>query len=172
MAMRRLIFMSLIAPLWLVTAGASEAIFESGPTKVHLLELYTSEGCSSCPPAEAWLGKLKENKRLWRDFVPVAFHVDYWDRLGWRDRFASKEWTQRQQILSARWNSGTVYTPAFVLDGNESRAVEPDVSHQNVGVLRLKLSGDEARVSFTPHESGFGVTKSSSRASASASLQM
>ncbi len=90
---------------------AAELSFTSGPGNVHLLELFTSEGCSSCPPAEAWLSKLKDDPRLWRDFVPLAFHVDYWDGLGWRDPFASKVWTARQYQYSARWKSSTVYTP-------------------------------------------------------------
>ncbi|MDQ3115241.1 MAG: DUF1223 domain-containing protein [Verrucomicrobiota bacterium] len=76
--------------------------------RTHLLELFTSEGCSSCPPAEAWLSKLKDDPGLWRDFVPLAFHVDYWDRLGWRDPFASKVWTSRQYEYSARWKSSNV----------------------------------------------------------------
>jgi hypothetical protein len=94
-----------------VAARADEAVFESGANKVHLLELFTSEGCSSCPPAEEWLTKLKQNPGLWRDFVPVAFHVDYWDHLGWRDRFAAKEWTARQQMYATRWKAESVYTP-------------------------------------------------------------
>src|SRR5947207_14709116 len=77
-------------------AQAADRAFESGPQRVHLIELFTSQGCSSCPPAEAWLSKLKTEPRLWKDFVPLAFHVDYWDRLGWRDPFASKEWTARR----------------------------------------------------------------------------
>src|SRR5713226_2490390 len=77
------------------TTRAADRVFESGPQKIHLLELFTSEGCSSCPPAEAWLSKLKSDPRLWKDFVPLAFHVDYWDRLGWRDRFSSRAWTER-----------------------------------------------------------------------------
>ena len=72
-------------------AQAGDKTFESGPQRTHLLELFTSEGCSSCPPAEAWLSKLKADPRLWKDFVPLAFHVDYWDHLGWRDPFAAKE---------------------------------------------------------------------------------
>lgn len=137
-----------------VAIAADEIVVTSGPTKTHLLELYTSEGCSSCPPAEAWLSKLKVNKQLWRDFVPVSFHVDYWDRLGWRDRFASKEWTTRQQVFSARWNAGTVYTPGFVLDGKESSAAVPPNSQENVGILRLKSAGDEVRVTFAPEKTG------------------
>ena len=59
-----------------------ELTFTSNSSGTHLLELYTSEGCSSCPPAEAWLGKLKDDDRLWQDFVPIAFHVAYSDRMG------------------------------------------------------------------------------------------
>jgi len=76
---------SLIATL---TAQAADRVFETGPQKTHLIELFTSQGCSSCPPAEAWLSKLKNEPGLWKNFVPLAFHVDYWDRLGWRDPFA------------------------------------------------------------------------------------
>ncbi len=68
---------------------AREFVFESKPTRTHLLELFTSEGCSSCPPAEAAFSRLKQNPALWRDFVPVAFHVDYWDNVGWRVGFES-----------------------------------------------------------------------------------
>lgn len=141
-----------IFAIWqsIAAVEADEVVFASGPTKTHLLELYTSEGCSSCPPAETWLSKLKESKQLWRDFIPVAFHVDYWDHLGWRDRFASKEWTMRQQVFAARWKEGSVYTPGFVLDGKESNAAIPSNSQENVGALRLKSDGDEARVNFEP----------------------
>src|SRR5256885_10643086 len=115
----------------------ADVLFEAGPARVHLLELFTSEGCSSCPPADAWFSKLKQSPGLWHDFVPVAFHVDYWDRLGWRDRFASKEWTSRQQAYAVRGNGDSVYTPEFVLDGNESRQREvPGKSSQLAGTLR------------------------------------
>src|SRR5438270_11785595 len=107
----------LLAVLLAASARADEIVFESNPMRTHLLELYTSEGCSSCLPAEAWLSNLKNEPRLWQDFVPIALHVDYWDHLGWRDPFASKTWTERQADYSARWKSESVYTPAFVLDG-------------------------------------------------------
>src|SRR5882724_13240893 len=102
-----------------VAASAAPVIFQSSGRQTAVLELFTSEGCSSCPPAEAWLSKLKGAPGLWHDFVPVAFHVDYWDHLGWKDPFASKEWTARQYHYSAIWKSSSVYTPAFVLDGRE-----------------------------------------------------
>src|ERR1041384_1176087 len=64
---------------------SSATVFESGETQNSLIELFTSEGCSSCPPAEKWLSALKSNQDLWKKTVPVASHVDYWDHLGWRD---------------------------------------------------------------------------------------
>jgi hypothetical protein len=105
----------------LVAATAAELRFQSGEKQTSLVELYTSEGCSSCPPAEAWLSKLKSNPGLWKDFVPVAFHVDYWDRLGWRDRFAAGAWTQRQYAYASLLRGEPVYTPEFVVNGNEWR---------------------------------------------------
>src|ERR1700730_7283401 len=128
-----------------VTAQGGELVFESKPVRTHLLELYTSEGCSSCLPAEAWLSNLKNELRLWQDFVPIAFHVDYWDHLGWRDPFASKTWTERQADYSARWKSENVYTPAFVLDARESqdRSI-PKSSSDKPGVLKIALANDNA----------------------------
>ncbi len=120
--------------------------------RTHLLELFTSEGCSSCPPAEAWLSKLKDDAGLWRDFVPLAFHVDYWDRLGWRDPFASKVWTARQYEYSARWKSGSVYTPGFVLDGREWRNNGvPPPSADAAGVFKVAIANSEVvRATFQP----------------------
>lgn len=90
---------------------------ESGIKKNTLIELYTSEGCSSCPPAEDYLNDLKNNNELWKKWVPVAFHVDYWDYIGWRDRYASKEFGQRQSLYASLRRASTVYTPAFMVNG-------------------------------------------------------
>ena len=68
------------------SARAADIVLQSTPQRVGLLELYTSEGCSSCPPAEAWLSTLKQDPGLWKNYVPVNFHVTYWDNLGWPDR--------------------------------------------------------------------------------------
>jgi hypothetical protein len=103
-------------------AAGSELTFQSpAGRRAALLELYTSEGCSSCPPAEAWLSRLTSNPQLWTSVVPIAFHVDYWDNLGWRDRFASPAATQRQRAYAAAWRGDSIYTPGFVLDGREWR---------------------------------------------------
>ncbi|MGH8121408.1 MAG: DUF1223 domain-containing protein [Rudaea sp.] len=92
---------------------SAQCVVESAPTRPHLVELYSSEGCSSCPPAEQWLRTLHDGA----DVVALEFHVDYWDGLGWRDRFASARYTQRQRSIAARDGSTTVYTPQVVLDG-------------------------------------------------------
>jgi hypothetical protein len=140
--------LSCVLPL----AAADPVIFESGPKKVQLLELFTSEGCSSCPPAEASLGRLVNDSRLWREFVPVAFHVDYWDRLGWKDPFASVEWTKRQQTYAENWKAEIVYTPAFVLNGREWRnATVPVVNDAAPGLLKATVQGsDGVMISFEP----------------------
>jgi hypothetical protein len=110
----------LILCLALNASGAQFAL-QSGTNRTTLLELYTSEGCSSCPPAEVWLSRLKSEPRLWKDFVPVAFHVDYWDDLGWRDPLGAAEYSERQRAYAAQWQSRSVYTPGFVLGGKEWR---------------------------------------------------
>jgi hypothetical protein len=143
----RLVF--LLAMTTALSASAGQTVFESKPARTHLLELYTSEGCSSCPPAEQWMSELKNQPRLWQDIVPVAFHVDYWDRLGWRDPFASKLWTTRQTQYSARWKSESVYTPAFVLDGKEWHYGKlPDAATETTGVLKLTVNGDRVSALF------------------------
>src|ERR1700758_1185011 len=95
------------------TSPTHETIFESGVVQTTLIELFTSEGCSSCPRAEKWLSGLKSNPDLWKRTIPVAFHVDYWDHLGWRDRFSKLEFTERQQYYAAAWRNDSVYTPGF-----------------------------------------------------------
>jgi hypothetical protein len=112
--------------LWLaVFLGLARAepprVFKSGPDRVSLLELYSSEGCSSCPPADEWLSSLTGAEGLWTDFIPVAFQVDYWDRLGWKDPLSSPEFTARQQSYANFWQKNSVYTPGLVLNGKEFR---------------------------------------------------
>src|SRR5256885_16057749 len=129
--------------------------FESGETQGTLIELFTSEGCSSCPPAEKWLSGLKSNQELWKRIVPVAFHVDYWDRLGWRDRFAKPEFTARQQRYAAAWGGDSVYTPGFVVNGKEWRGwfggnMTP-TSSTKVGGLRVSYGNDgKVNATFVP----------------------
>lgn len=145
----RLIFLM----IWLagMVIGAGTKTFTTGPAQTRLIELFTSEGCSSCPPAERWLNQLKDHPGLWRDFVPVAWHVDYWDRLGWPDRFATKKFTARQYLYRAVWEAPNVYTPCFVLDGGEWRERvhrQPPKPADEQGVLHVEVAGGRCRVSF------------------------
>ncbi len=117
--------------------------FRSEPTQTPLLELYTSEGCSSCPPADEWMSRLKDNPKLWKAFVPVAFHVDYWDYLGWKDPFAQADFSERQRDYATHWRSRSVYTPGFVWEGREWRgwskyADLPRPPVKSVGVLSAR----------------------------------
>jgi hypothetical protein len=138
-----------ILAMWLAASGfifAAESTFESGEAQTSLIELFTSEGCSSCPPAEKWLSALKSNPDLWRKTVPVAFHVDYWNHLGWRDRFSKPEFTSRQRRYAADWGGDSVYTPGFVVNGREWRdwfsGNALPASSKKVGSLRVTFSGD------------------------------
>jgi hypothetical protein len=129
--MMRLILASFSFLLGAGMINAEGFHFASGPEQTALLELYTSEGCSSCPPAEARFNQSKESPGLWKQFVPVSYHVDYWDRLGWRDRFSSPQWTQRQNRYAALWRSESVYTPAFVLNGHEVGGLPGNLASPN-----------------------------------------
>jgi hypothetical protein len=85
---------------------------------VALIELYTSEGCDSCPPADNWLSGIVGGDGA-RRAVRIAFHVDYWDRLGWKDRFASAKYTDRQYEQMRRQRSTFVFTPQVMLQGRD-----------------------------------------------------
>src|SRR5262249_10561477 len=117
---KRRVIVAAVIMIWLAAryVFASEPkTFESGEKQSSLIELFTSEGCSSCPPAEKWMSALKSSQDLWKRTVPIVFHVDYWDHLGWRDRFAKPEFTSRQQHYAATWGGDSVYTPSFVVNG-------------------------------------------------------
>jgi hypothetical protein len=97
-------------------ALAAQCTAKSGENTVPLLELYTSEGCSSCPPADKWLSHLTTD---YSKFTPLAFHVDYWDYIGWKDQFSKAEYSDRQRKTAAFGGAGFVYTPQFVFNGRD-----------------------------------------------------
>ncbi|MGH8547557.1 MAG: DUF1223 domain-containing protein [Methylococcales bacterium] len=148
-----------IALFWLLFPGLSVTAFsqtvESGKTQAQLIELYTSEGCSSCPPADRWLTSLLNDPGLWKDFVPIAFHVDYWNQLGWPDPFANPEFSERQRTYQLQGNVATVYTPGFVIQGEEWRGWfgdfnRPSNPNREVGNLSINLTGNRGLVRFEP----------------------
>ena len=121
--------MALAMPLGALGAACE---VKSGPTVTPLVELYTSEGCSSCPPADRWLSRL-DGARV----VPIAFHVDYWEYLGWKDPFSQNRFTIRQRHFARIAGANQVYTPQVVVDGRdyprwyETGAFEKTVSTVN-----------------------------------------
>jgi hypothetical protein len=84
---------------------------------VILAELFTSQGCSSCPPADRLLSSIRDLAPDGAEVIPLAFHVDYWDDLGWKDPFSAAEWTERQRRYALRVSGGRVYTPMLVVQG-------------------------------------------------------
>ena len=100
-----------------LAADPATCTARSGPTVTPVVELYTSEGCNSCPPADRWLSRFAPEA----DTVALAFHVDYWDRLGWKDRFASAAHTARQGQQQAANGARFSYTPQVVADGADRK---------------------------------------------------
>lgn len=133
-------------------SAAAQTTVRSGPERVRLMELYSSEGCSSCPPADAWATSLRGHPRLWSAFVPLVFHVTYWDYLGWSDPLADKSFTARQRAYAASWGTETVYTPGWVLDGREWRGWggEPPPAGPRVGVLEAAEKAGTVSARFEP----------------------
>ncbi|MEM6708788.1 MAG: DUF1223 domain-containing protein [Pseudomonadota bacterium] len=150
---------SILAGLLLTgVAGAADERptleLRSGTQATALVELYTSEGCSSCPPADRWLSSLKSSPQLWQTLVPVAFHVDYWDYIGWPDRFADAAYGQRQRRHAREGRSSGVYTPGMFVDGAEWRSWRrggaPTGSGAAVGTLAATLTDTAASIRFNP----------------------
>lgn len=110
-----LVAASLAAPV-----QAAQCVAQSGHGTTALVELYTSEGCSSCPPADRWLASLGQRYAP-AALVPLALHVDYWDYIGWKDPYAKREFSLRQRKLSQLQRMALVYTPQVVLQGRDFR---------------------------------------------------
>jgi hypothetical protein len=147
--------MLLLGPgIALAATAIADCTARSPDHSLALLELYTSEGCDSCPPADRWLSRFDQASAGDR-VVPLAFHVDYWDRLGWKDRFASATFTERQQEEMRRQRSSFVYTPEVVLQGRDfpqwqagdpSRAIAAINARPALARLELSAAFDVATV--------------------------
>ena len=139
----------------LVGVGSARAAAACSATSARVaptvVELYTSEGCSSCPPADRWLSTLKDDPSI----VALAFHVDYWDRLGWKDRFASTAFTARQAAEQTTNGARFSYTPQVVVDGRDrtdwSRARVASAARPSATVdVALAQRGDRFVATVTP----------------------
>lgn len=102
------------------SAAASSCRVQSPDHRVALVELYTSQGCSSCPPADRWLSALPQRYKS-TEAIPLALHVGYWDYIGWKDPFAKREFNERQRDWATANQNRTVYTPGVFVHGREVR---------------------------------------------------
>ena len=116
---------------------------QSGPRTAALVELYTSEGCSSCPPADRQLSRLRQVLDPAAIVVPLSLHVDYWDYIGWKDPYAQSGFAKRQAWLAHFKAYGVVYTPHFFVSGTELRSWPADFREE---VQRLNAQPAEAQI--------------------------
>ena len=125
--------------------AAGQCVAQSGPGTAALVELYTSEGCSSCPPADRWLSGLGPRGYVPGRVVPLSLHVDYWDYIGWKDPFAKGEFSGRQRKMTALQRQAFVYTPQVMLQGEDFRgwggaAFDRAVERINAQPARARIS--------------------------------
>ncbi|MCB1024561.1 MAG: DUF1223 domain-containing protein [Acidobacteria bacterium] len=124
-----------------------------------LVELFTSEGCSSCPPAERVLAKLQLEQPFEKaEIITLALHVDYWDDLGWKDKFSSPLYTQRQQFYDRKFRTGRIYTPQMVVDGEQEfvgsnfekaeKAINKAID-QKKAEISVSLAGGKLKIDVT-----------------------
>jgi hypothetical protein len=141
----------------ILIAGASLccSTLANAQSRPAVVELFTSEGCSSCPPAEAYIGELAQR----RDVLALAFHVDYWDDLGWRDRFGLPEAVQRQKAYANTLRLSSVYTPQVVIDGqhdfvgSDRSSIARALAGNRSGVaVALSVRDGEVLVDLGAHE--------------------
>ncbi len=139
-----------------VFAAENACTARSAATLTPVIELYTSEGCSSCPPADKWASTLKQANRDGRAVVE-AFHVGYWDYIGWVDRFAAPAYTTRQKEIAAHNSLRSIYTPQVVRNGQDwqdySRALastEPALAQISLSRLASNAQGEQFEANITP----------------------
>jgi hypothetical protein len=164
--MRHLFALLIVAGLWGVgTESSPSPLRPQGATGTPipvLVELFTAEGCSSCPPADTLLEKLIESQpAAGVEIVGLGEHVDYWDRLGWKDRFSSAALSARQQKYANRSKGADIYTPQMVVDGQDAfvgsdlaaarRAIERAVAgpHGSIRITIDEAVANVARVAVT-----------------------
>jgi len=139
-----LIFALAAIPLPVTSIAACSA--QSGPKTAALVELYTSEGCSDCPPADKRLSEFPFLQHGFEQAVPISLHVDYWDYIGWKEPFAQAQFSERQSWLVRANGHKTVYTPHFFVSGIEVRDWGADL-----GAEVNRVSAETARASIRIH---------------------
>ncbi|HSI44441.1 MAG TPA: DUF1223 domain-containing protein [Methylotenera sp.] len=144
-----------------ISLTAAECSVKSGANTVPLLELYTSEGCSSCPPADKWLSNLKVDSSK---VVPLAFHVDYWDYIGWKDRFSKAQYSDRQRKTAAFGGAGFVYTPQFTFNGRDFRGWDGSLLNQSIEASMKQLARANLTLDAKSQQNGEIILKATAQA--------
>ncbi|WP_407332538.1 DUF1223 domain-containing protein [Enterovibrio sp. 27052020O] len=139
------------------TLPALAQSFENSGSPATVVELFTSEGCSSCPPAEAALNQLKASDGLWTQVIPMAFHVDYWNYIGWPDRFSKPDFSQRQRQKVSQSGASGVYTPGWFINDQEwrgffARQSVPYTNGPAASTLKASINGNTLRVEYGGNE--------------------
>jgi hypothetical protein len=144
-----------LSPFSCLAVAALLCVAARAPAAPAVLELFTSEGCSSCPPAEAYIGELTQRG----DVLALTFHVDYWDDLGWRDRFALPSAVQRQRTYAKNLGLSSVYTPQAIVDGHQNfvgsdrTSIDKALAHPRKGAaIELSLREGELRVGLAAQQ--------------------
>lgn len=136
------------------SAAGAVCASHSPSHRVALVELYSSEGCNSCPPADNWLSQWK-NSGATQSIVPLALHVDYWNSLGWTDRFSQHRFTERQQTLTDLAGGHTIYTPEIFVSGRELRSWSQRDSFQSrVGQVVAEPAQANVALELKPQTKG------------------
>jgi len=138
----------LVLSLFLLPAAseAAQCSAQSGEKTVALVELYTSEGCDSCPPADQWLSTLGRRGYAPERVVPIALHVDYWDYIGWKDPYAKAAFSARQRKLAQVARARIVYTPQVLLQGRDFRHWHSEAFFEEVAKINARPA--QARISL------------------------
>ena len=149
-------------PLWALIAALIAVPDHRATTPstrgVALVELFTSEGCSSCPPADAQLERIvREAEQTGRPVFGLSFHVDYWDRLGWKDRFSSATFTSRQAQYADRFGLTSLYTPQMIVNGT-SEFVGSNSSAAKLAIDRALSQASSITPELTATTNGLDVT--------------
>ena len=139
-----------LSPLFLGTAQAMQCSAQSPRTTTALVELYTSEGCDSCPPADRWLSSLGARGYAPDRVVPIALHVDYWDYIGWKDPYARQAFAARQRKMAQLARAAVVYTPQVLLQGQDFRGwrEQGNPSAFETAVAKINARPAKARISL------------------------
>jgi len=152
----RLIISSLLFLIALPSLANEPVTFNSGKYQTAVLEFFTSEGCSSCPPADRWINQLVQIPLQELDTLTLAFHVDYWDYIGWKDKFASPAYTNRQRHLARLNKQNSVYTPEFFVNGIEARGTRSVIekiqtANRTLSTVDLELSLQQEKNTILLH---------------------